>query len=40
VGRSAIASAAAQLSIVPGVLGDRAEVLGALALVLQAWEIV
>ena len=40
VRRSAISSAAALLSIVPGVLGDRAEVLGALALVLQAWEIV
>ena len=40
VGRSAISSAAALVSVVPGVLGDRAEVLGALALVLQAWEIV
>ncbi len=40
VGRSAISSAATLLSIVPGVLGDRAEVLGALALVLQAWEVV
>jgi predicted NBD/HSP70 family sugar kinase/biotin operon repressor len=40
VGRSAISSAAALVSVVPGVLGDRAEVLGALALVLQAWEVV
>jgi predicted NBD/HSP70 family sugar kinase len=40
VRRSAIASAATLLSIVPGVLGDRAEVLGGLALVLQAWDIV
>jgi predicted NBD/HSP70 family sugar kinase len=35
VRRSAIASAASLVSIVPGVLGDRAEVLGALALVVQ-----
>ncbi len=40
VRRSAISSAADLLEIVPGVLGDRAEVLGALALVLQTWEIV
>ena len=40
VGRSAIASAASLLTIVPGVLGDRAEVRGALALVQQAGEIV
>ncbi|MEV5748440.1 ROK family transcriptional regulator [Actinoallomurus sp. NPDC052308] len=40
VRRSAVASAAALVSIVPGVLGDRSEVLGALALVMNAWEIV
>jgi predicted NBD/HSP70 family sugar kinase len=40
VRRSAIASAASLVTIVPGVLGDRAEVLGALSLVLQEWEIV
>jgi predicted NBD/HSP70 family sugar kinase/biotin operon repressor len=40
VRRSAISSAASLLSIVPGVLADRAEVLGALALVLHAWEAV
>ncbi|MBL1067055.1 ROK family transcriptional regulator [Streptomyces sp. 7-21] len=35
VGRYAIPSAARQLTLVPGALGGRAEVLGALALVLQ-----
>jgi predicted NBD/HSP70 family sugar kinase len=35
VARYAIPSAARQLSVAPGVLGDRAEVLGALALVLS-----
>jgi hypothetical protein len=35
VSRYAIPSAARQLSIVPGALGGRAEVLGALALVLN-----
>jgi predicted NBD/HSP70 family sugar kinase len=40
VGRSAVSSAAALVSIVPGVLGDRSEVLGALALVMNAWETV
>ncbi|WP_460339890.1 ROK family transcriptional regulator [Actinoallomurus acanthiterrae] len=40
VRRSAVSSAAALVSIVPGVLGDRAEVLGALALVMNAWETV
>ncbi|MGK5529625.1 ROK family transcriptional regulator [Streptomyces sp. URMC 129] len=35
VGRYAIPSAARQLSVVPGALGGRAEVLGALALVLR-----
>ncbi|MFI5619383.1 ROK family protein [Streptomyces sp. NPDC051567] len=35
VGRYAIPSAARQLSVLPGSLGDRAEVLGALALVLS-----
>lgn len=34
--RYAISSAAEQVTVVPGVLGDRAELLGALALVLQA----
>ena len=33
--RYAIPSAAEQVSVVPGVLGDRAELLGALALVVQ-----
>ncbi|MFL6055185.1 MAG: ROK family transcriptional regulator [Actinoallomurus sp.] len=40
VRRSAVSSAAALVSIVPGVLGDRSEVLGALALVMNAWETV
>ena len=35
VSRYAIPSAARQLSVVPGALGGRAEVLGALALVLS-----
>ena len=35
VGRYAIPSAARQLSVVPGTLGGRAEVLGALALVMS-----
>ena len=35
VARYAIPSAARQLSVVPGTLGGRAEVLGALALVLS-----
>ena len=34
--RYAIASAAEQVTVVPGVLGERAELLGALALVLHA----
>ncbi|MGW5762197.1 ROK family transcriptional regulator, partial [Streptomyces tendae] len=35
VGRYAIPSAARQLSVLPGALGGRAEVLGALALALS-----
>jgi len=35
VWRSAIRSAAETAQIVPGVLGDRAELLGALALILR-----
>jgi predicted NBD/HSP70 family sugar kinase len=35
VSRYAIPSAARQLSVAPGTLGDRAEVLGALALVMS-----
>jgi predicted NBD/HSP70 family sugar kinase len=35
IGRAAISSAAADVEVVTGVLGDRAEVLGALALVLR-----
>lgn len=36
--RFAIPSAAMMASVVPGVLGERAEVLGALALALHSWE--
>jgi len=36
IGRWAIPSAAEQVTVVPGVLGERAELLGALALVLHA----
>ncbi len=38
VRRWAIPSAAEEVSVVPGVLGDRAELLGALALVLHGSE--
>jgi hypothetical protein len=38
ISRYAIASAADEVSVVPGVLGERAELLGALALVLHATE--
>jgi predicted NBD/HSP70 family sugar kinase len=34
--RYALASAAEQVTVVPGMLGERAELLGALALVLHA----
>jgi predicted NBD/HSP70 family sugar kinase len=36
VRRAAIPSAAEEVEVVPGVLGERAEMLGALALVLRA----